>query len=68
MHASDLLTVEEAGSFYADSALPRVGMPERIARMIAFLASDEASFSTGAEFIADGGTSAGRLNSITPQL
>lgn len=68
MHASDLLSVEEAGSFYADSALPRVGMPGEIARMIAFLASDEASFSTGAEFIADGGTSAGRLNTLAPQL
>lgn len=68
MHASDLISVEEAGSFYADSALPRVGMPEEIARMIAFVASDESSFSTGAEFIADGGTSAGKLNRIAPQL
>lgn len=68
MHASDLISVEEAGQFYQDSALPRVGMPEEIARMIAFLASDEASFSTGAEFIADGGTSAGKVNRVAPQL
>lgn len=68
MHASDLISVEEAGTFYADSALPRVGMPDEIARMIAFVASDESSFSTGSEFIADGGTSAGTLNRIAPQL
>lgn len=68
MHASELISVEEASTFYADSALPRVGMPEEIARMIAFVASDESSFSTGAEFIADGGTSAGKLNPIAPQL
>ncbi len=68
MHASELISVEEASSFYMDSALSRVGMPEEIARMIAFVASEEASFSTGAEFIADGGTSAGKFNRIAPQL
>ncbi len=68
MHASELLSVEEAGSFYRDSALPRVGMPEEIANMICFLASDQASFSTGAEFICDGGSSAGKVNPIAPQL
>ena len=68
MHASDLISVEEANQFYTDSALPRVGQPEEIACMIAFLASDEASFSTGAEFIADGGTSAGKVNPSAPQL
>lgn len=29
--------------------------PEEITRLVLFVASDEASFSTGAEFIADGG-------------
>jgi 3alpha(or 20beta)-hydroxysteroid dehydrogenase len=39
-------------------ALKRVGQPEDIARMYLFLASDESSFSTGAEFVADGGCTA----------
>ncbi len=68
MHASDLISVEEASSFYQDAALPRVGMPAEIANMICFLASDQASYSTGAEFIADGGSSAGKVNPTAPQL
>jgi NAD(P)-dependent dehydrogenase (short-subunit alcohol dehydrogenase family) len=35
--------------------LGRVGLPEEIASMIAFLASDEASYATAAEFVVDGG-------------
>ena len=37
----------------------RLGQPEEIAAVIAFLASDEASFATGAEFVIDGGYTAG---------
>lgn len=40
-------------------ALGRRAEPEELAKMVAFLASDHASFSTGAEFIADGGVLAG---------
>jgi 3alpha(or 20beta)-hydroxysteroid dehydrogenase len=39
-------------------ALKRVGQPEDIAPLYVFLASDESSFSTGAEFVADGGATA----------
>ena len=36
-------------------AIPRVAEPDEVTRMVLFVASDEASFSTGSEFIADGG-------------
>jgi len=38
--------------------LKRMGRPEEIAQTIVFLASDKASFSTGATFAADGGKTA----------
>jgi len=37
-------------------AIPRIAQPEELTRLVLFLASDEASFSTGSEFIADGGS------------
>jgi 3alpha(or 20beta)-hydroxysteroid dehydrogenase len=39
-------------------ALKRVGHPEDIAPVYVYLASDESSFATGAEFVVDGGASA----------
>jgi 3alpha(or 20beta)-hydroxysteroid dehydrogenase len=40
-------------------AMHRVGQPIELSHLVVFLASDESSFSTGAEFVADGGETAG---------
>ncbi|MDR8390021.1 SDR family oxidoreductase [Aliifodinibius sp. S!AR15-10] len=49
------LSKEELDSTYP---LGRMGKPSEVANMVLFLALDESSFSTGAEFVIDGGSSA----------
>jgi 3alpha(or 20beta)-hydroxysteroid dehydrogenase len=61
---TEMLKLPEFGDVDMDAAygaqpIARVGQPEEIAKMMVFLASDDSSFSTGAEFIADGGYTAG---------
>ncbi|RLQ21664.1 glucose 1-dehydrogenase [Seongchinamella sediminis] len=46
-------------SLYKDFPIPRTGQPEEVAYVTLFLATDEASYSTGSEFVADGGWFAG---------
>jgi 3alpha(or 20beta)-hydroxysteroid dehydrogenase len=48
-------TAALAAAAVRDLAIPRMAEPEEITRLVLFVASDEASFSTGSEFIADGG-------------
>jgi 3alpha(or 20beta)-hydroxysteroid dehydrogenase len=45
---------------YGGYPLGRMGRPEEIAEVVAFLASDASSFCTGADFYADGGVLAGK--------
>lgn len=40
-------------------AMHRMGQPSEVANLVVYLASDESSFSTGAEFVVDGGELAG---------
>jgi 3alpha(or 20beta)-hydroxysteroid dehydrogenase len=44
---------------YADFPISRVGLSREVAYVTLFLATDEASYSTGSEFVADGGWFAG---------
>jgi 3alpha(or 20beta)-hydroxysteroid dehydrogenase len=46
-------------AFIKTMPLPRLAEPVEISRLVAFLASDESSYSTGAEFVADGGILSG---------
>jgi 3alpha(or 20beta)-hydroxysteroid dehydrogenase len=43
------------GNPLAKLPIPRIGEPEEVARLALFLASDESSYSTGSEFVIDGG-------------
>ncbi|WP_027955563.1 SDR family NAD(P)-dependent oxidoreductase [Halobacillus kuroshimensis] len=46
-------------SFYDSVPLGRIGQPVEIARVAAFLASDESSYCTGTEIVVDGGMTLG---------
>jgi 3alpha(or 20beta)-hydroxysteroid dehydrogenase len=68
VHPGGVLTrmvMEQAGSgmdgerFLANLPLNRFAEPAEISRLVAYLASDESSYSTGAEFVADGGLLSG---------
>ena len=41
------------------SALGRIAEPKEVSSLVVYLASDESSYSTGSEFVVDGGTTAG---------
>ena len=58
--ANSGLTEEQMSEgVYADFPIPRVGRAQEVAYVTLFLATDEASYSTGGEFLADGGWAAG---------
>ena len=46
-------------AFLRSLPIPRFAEPAEISRLVAFLASDESSYSTGSEFVADGGILSG---------
>lgn len=47
---------EQAASFAINGALGRMGEPEEIAKMMAFIVSDESSYLTGVDILYDGGS------------
>ncbi len=51
---------------FAGYPIPRIGLPEEIAKLALFLASDDSAYCTGAEFLADGGATAGVHYDATP--
>ncbi|GAA5122637.1 glucose 1-dehydrogenase [Alloalcanivorax gelatiniphagus] len=63
VHPGNVSTPMTDGHDIDQSGVPlaRLGKADEIADLVLFLASDESSFSTGAEFIADGGEMAGSV-------
>ncbi|WP_174291230.1 SDR family NAD(P)-dependent oxidoreductase [Sphingomonas bacterium] len=51
---------------YRSVPLQRIGEPDEVARVTAFVASDDASYMSGAEIAVDGGWTAGRYEAMLP--
>jgi 3alpha(or 20beta)-hydroxysteroid dehydrogenase len=58
------LTAETADSAANNQAIARFSAPQEITRVVLFVASDEASYCTGADFTVDGGMTAGPVGTF----
>lgn len=65
MTRNDDFDAVDADAVFAGFPLRRIGSAGEVAEMVAFLASDASAYCTGAEFVVDGGASAGRPPAIT---
>ena len=54
----------DRAAVFAGFPISRIGTPEEVAELVAFLVSDASSYCTGAEFVVDGGAVAGRPPAI----
>jgi 3alpha(or 20beta)-hydroxysteroid dehydrogenase len=59
MESAQAFSSVDPVEFINNMPIPRFAEPVEISRLVAFLASDDASYSTGAEFVADGGILSG---------
>ncbi len=53
-----VLTKKQKNNLISLHPIGRLGKPEEVAKAVTFLASDEASFITGADLLVDGGYTA----------
>ncbi|MBV1881205.1 MAG: glucose 1-dehydrogenase [Pseudomonadales bacterium] len=53
------LEIDPEDNVFNSVPLGRIGQPEDIAKLASYLASDESSYSTGSEFVVDGGMTCG---------
>jgi len=60
------LPAEELNAAFGRVPLQRIGQPEEIAQASLFLATDDASYITGAEIAVDGGWSSGYFQPVLP--
>jgi NAD(P)-dependent dehydrogenase (short-subunit alcohol dehydrogenase family) len=54
----DIIPPGQREAFHQIVPMGREGSPEEVAKVVLFLASDDASYVTGAEFVVDGGLNA----------
>jgi NAD(P)-dependent dehydrogenase (short-subunit alcohol dehydrogenase family) len=54
----DIIPENQRQAFHTVVPMRREGKPEEVANVVLFLASDDASYVTGAEFVVDGGLNA----------
>lgn len=54
------MTVDVPDAVFADQPIPRLAEQDEISNVVLFVSSDDASFCTGADFVVDGGATAGR--------
>jgi len=59
LSAAGSFTSIDPAEFLKSMPIPRMGEPAEISNLVLFLASDESSYCTGAEFVADGGMLSG---------
>jgi 3alpha(or 20beta)-hydroxysteroid dehydrogenase len=57
--SAGLRSAEQGEAFLRAMPLARFAEPVEISRLVAYLACDESSYSTGSEFVADGGLLSG---------